>query len=249
MAPINAQAIERLCRPGREPLLTFDDAVRCLHAFGPRCRFIKTLPAGAMLLDVGAGDGSSQVFRHWPEPPRNDLRMFAWAKVEGSSFDLYEGSEVGIWPASPPAFDGRRFDAIMAANFIEHIDDPIAFVRWAIARLTQRGRLYLEWPRPEAKFLPTATELAALGLPIMAGNYFDDATHRPAVPDFGAVSAAIAGFGLALRESGIVGVPFVDQELAIHATRGHDTVSLTMAYWSMTGWCQYLVAEHAGSTL
>jgi hypothetical protein len=205
------------------------------------------LPAGAALLDVGAGDGSSQVFRHWPEPPRTDLRMFAWAGVKGSSFDLYDGSEVGFWPDNPPAFGGRRFDAIMAANFIEHIDDPIAFVRWAVARLTQRGSLYLEWPRPEATFLPTTAELAALGLPIMTGNYFDDATHRPVVPDFGAVSAAIFDAGFALRESGITCVPFVDQELAIHAARARDTVSLTLAYWSLTNWCQYLIAEQAGS--
>ena len=244
----DARAIERLCRPVREPLLSFDDAVRNLHAFGPRCRFIKTLPPSAAVLDVGAGDGSLQVFRHWPDPPRPDLLMFAWAGIKGASFDLYDASEVGSWPEHPPSFGGRRFDAIIAANFVEHIDDPIAFVEWSIARLAPGGRLYLEWPRPESALLPTTADLAALGLPIMTGNYFDDATHRATIPDAGAVRSAIAGAGLTLRENGIVSVSFVDQELAIHAARARDTVNLTLAYWSMTGWCQYLVAEAGHSS-
>src|SRR5215470_20229984 len=113
---MDARAIERLCRPLREPLLPFDQAIESLHALGPRCRFVKTLPVGAALLDVGAGDGSLQVYRHWPDPPRHDLRMFAWASVEGANFGLYDGSEVGTWPDTRPEFGGRQFDAILAAN-------------------------------------------------------------------------------------------------------------------------------------
>jgi hypothetical protein len=45
-----------------------------------------------------------------------------------------------------------------------------------------------------------------------------------------------------MRESGTVAVPFFDQEVAIHAARARDAVNLTLAYWSMTGWCQYLIA-------
>jgi SAM-dependent methyltransferase len=240
---MDARAIERLCRPGREPLLSFDQAIHGLHAFSPRCRFVKTLSASATLLDIGAGDGSLQVYRHWPEPARNDVRMYAWAGEKGSSFDLYDGSEVGVWPDHTPDFGGRLFDAILAANFIEHIDDPIAFVAWCVSRLAPDGRLYLEWPRPESAPLPSATVLRALGLPIMAGNYFDDASHRPVVPDFDTLRAAMHGAGMKSRESGTVAVPFFDQEVAIHAARARDSVNLTLAYWSITGWCQYLVAQ------
>jgi hypothetical protein len=116
-------------------------------------------------------------------------------------------------------------------------------VAWAISRLAPGGRLFLEWPRPLSASLPTTADLAVLGLPIMTGNYYDDATHRRAVPDFDAVRATIEGAGLSLRESGTASVPFIDQEVAIHAARRGDTVNLTLAYWSMTGWCQYLVAE------
>jgi SAM-dependent methyltransferase len=240
---MDLQTIKRICCPGRKPVLTFDQAAYALNAYGPRCRFIKTLPLGASVLDAGAGDGSLQIFRRWPDPQRTDLKMFAWAGIKGSSFDLYDGHEVGFWPDNKPSFGGRRFDAVMAANFIEHIDDPIAFVEWAISLLTSNGRLYLEWPRPESALLPTTAELASVGLSIMTGNYYDDSTHRHSIPDFDAVLAATRACGLSLQESGTVCVPFVDQELAINAAASGDTVSLTLAYWSLTGWCQYLVAS------
>jgi len=239
---MDARAVERLCRPGRDPVLSFDQAIEGLHAFSPRCRFVKTLPHGATLLDVGAGDGSLEVYRHWPAPARADLCLFAWAAERGERFDRYEGWESGIWPRQPPAFDGRMFDAILAVNFIEHIEDPIAFVHWAAARLEVGGRLFLEWPAPVSATLPEQPELAALGLPIMTGNYFDDATHRPEVPAFAAIKNAVIGAGLSVRESGTATVPFFDQEVAIHAAIARDAINLTLAYWSMTAWCQYLVA-------
>jgi SAM-dependent methyltransferase len=245
---MDARAVQRLCRPARQPVMSFDQAIESLHAFTPRCRFVKTLPLGAALLDAGAGDGSLQVYRRWPQPSRADLHMFAWAFAKGTNFDLYDGSETGFWPDHPPDFSGRSFDAILAVNFIEHIDDPIAFVKWSIARLNPGGRLFLEWPTPRSVTLPTTAELAALGLPIMTGNYFDDATHRPDVPDFGAVRDAIVGAGLTIQESGTVAVPFFDQEVAIHAAKAGDTVNLTLAYWSLTGWCQYLIAERSSQS-
>jgi hypothetical protein len=240
---MNLEVIENLCRPGRASALSLDEAIYSFHALGPRVRFLKTLPLGAAVLDAGAGEGSLQVFRTWPEPKRDDLKLFAWAGEKGAGFDLYDGHEVGFWPEHKPRFGGRAFDAVLAANFIEHIDDPISFVDWATSLLTRHGYVYLEWPRPEAINLPTTAELASIGLPIMTGNYFDDATHRQAMPRFVDVRDALVAQGLKIREAGTVRVPFIDQELAIHAAAARDTVHLTLAYWSLTGWCQYLIAE------
>jgi SAM-dependent methyltransferase len=239
---MDVRAVERLCRPDREPVLSFDQAIESLHLFSPRCRFVKTLPHGAALLDVGAGDGSLQVYRNWPAPDRHDLRLFAWAATKGAQFDRYDGYEIGHWPNTLPDFGDRLFDAILAVNFIEHIDDPMAFAQWAPSRLNPGGLIFLEWPAPISATLPTAEEFRAVGLPIMTGNYFDDATHRAVIPQFTAVADVLIGAGLSPRESGTVAVPFFDQEVAIHAANKRDAVNLTLAYWSMTGWCQYLVA-------
>jgi SAM-dependent methyltransferase len=240
---MDVHAVERFCRPDRAAILSHDEAVFALHAFSPRCRFIKTLPLGASVLDVGAGDGSLQIYRSWPGPARADLKMYAWAADKGPGFDLYDGYEIGVWPDDPPRFGGRKFDAVIAANFIEHIDDPIDFVKWAVSVLEPHGSIYLEWPRPETTALPSCVQFAAIGLPIITGNYFDDGSHRRAIPDVGRVTATLAEAGLALRESGTACVPFVDQELAIHAASLGDAVGLTLAYWSFSGWCRYLVAE------
>ena len=62
--------------------------------------------------------------------------MFAFAIERGGMFDRYDGYELGSWPDVKPDFGGRQFDAVFAANFIEHIDQPIEFIRWAVNRLT-----------------------------------------------------------------------------------------------------------------
>jgi 2-polyprenyl-3-methyl-5-hydroxy-6-metoxy-1,4-benzoquinol methylase len=181
-AAMDIDRIREWTRSAKRTALSDAAALEAWHILGAQCRFVKSLPPEAAVLDVGAGDGSLQVYRSWPPPPRPDLTMFAFAIDQGIMFDRYDRYELGTWPDARPDFGGRRFDAIFAANFIEHIDQPTEFIRWAANRLTTRGRVYLEWPRPEALTLPTAGELHAIGLDVMTGNYFDDATHCETAP-------------------------------------------------------------------
>ncbi len=229
--------------PAQTTIMPAGDATYALQTFGPRARFVKTLPRNASLLAAGAGDGASIVFKSWPAPARNDLRMFAWAGDKGSHFQEFEGFEVGFWPNNPPNFAGRRFDAIMSCNFLEHIEHPLRFLQLCGERLTSGGRLYLEWPRMESIGLPSTRELAAAGVYVMTGRYDDDDTHRPDLPKYEDVVAALSEQGFKLTEHGIARVPMVDQQVAIHARRSGDLVGMTLAYWSLTGWCQYLIAE------
>jgi SAM-dependent methyltransferase len=239
----SASQIAEWSDPSQEPVMTTDDATHALHSFGPRVRFIKTLPVGATMLDAGAGDGSTIIFKTWPSPARQDLKMFAWAGDRGAHFDRFDGHEVGFWPQHPPDFGGRKFDAAFSANFIEHIDDPQHFIRRAAERLTDQGRIYLEWPRLESLDLPTVPELAAVGVRVTTGRYHDDGTHRTKPPLLQDVTETLTQAGMRVTEHGIVRVPMVDQQVAIHARRSGDLVAMTLAYWSVTGWCQYLIAE------
>lgn len=220
-------------------------ATEAWHSLGSQCRFVKTLPHAASVLDVGAGDGSLQVYRNWPPPARPDLTMYAFASERGGMFDRYDGYELGFWPEARPDFGGRRFDAVFAANFIEHIEAPMDFVRWAADRLTSRGRIYLEWPTPISRTLPTAPQLQAVGLDVMTGNYFDDATHRPDLPTALAVHEALTGAGLAIETAGIARVPYFEDHMLAMGRSGADRVSQTLAYWSFTSWCQFVVAQRA----
>jgi SAM-dependent methyltransferase len=213
------------------------------HSLSHQCRFVKTLQAAASVLDVGAGDGALQIYRKWPAPERLDLKMHAFAMDRGSMFGHYDGYELGAWPEGKPNFCGRRFDAIFAANFIEHIDEPIDFVRWSAGHLSARGRIFLEWPRPESLSLPTATELHAIGIDVMTGNYFDDATHRSELPSTEAVHACLMSAGLKVEAAGTLRVPYFEDHLMAYGKRTDDMVSRTLAYWSFTGWTQFVVAQ------
>ena len=243
MPPLTADHIAAWSDPAQHSALSFDDAVRAMHALGPRVRFLKTLRFGASMLDAGAGDGGAMILRDWPEPARQDVSMYAWAGERGSLFDRYAGAEVGFWPQDPPRFGGMKFDAVFSANFIEHIDDPLTFVEWACDRLAPRGRLFLEWPRPESVSLPTTASLAARGVRVATGAYHDDSTHRQTPPAIEAVMEALKAAGLRIAERGISQVPFIDQQVAIHARRADDFVAMTLAYWSYSGWLQFVVAE------
>jgi len=227
----------------RKRVLSDSEAVSAFHSIGARCRFLKTLPLNATVLDVGAGDGSLHLFRDWPPILRSDVRVYAYAGERGKNFDRYDGSEVGWWPRQPPSFDGMPFDAIMACHFIEHIDSPLEFVSWACDRLAPWGRIFLEWPSPQSVRLPTTAVLRARGMNIMVGNYFDDSTHRTEAPDMQRVVGKLQAVNMQITEYGIARVPFIDGEMLSAARAKNDIVDSTLAYWSFTGWCQYVTAQ------
>jgi cyclopropane fatty-acyl-phospholipid synthase-like methyltransferase len=164
--------------------------------------------------------------------------MFAFAMTRGAQFGQYERYELGSWPETQPVFDGIAFDAIVAVNCIEHIEGPITFIRWAASRLSQRGRMYLERPTPRSIEMPSADELRTFGIDVMAGNYFDDATHRDELPATAAVHDALHASGLTVEEAGIARVPFFEDHIWHIGKTKNDLVARTMAYWSFTNWCQ-----------
>jgi SAM-dependent methyltransferase len=164
---ITPQSVAAWSDPSIKPLMNADEAIAAFHALSAKVRFIKTLPVNASLLDAGAG--STILFRDWLEPVRRDLRMFAWAGERGEFFVRFEVAEVGLWPNDPPRFGGQQFDAVMSVNFIEHIDDPLFFVRFCAERLAPRGRIYLEWPRAESINLPSTAELETADVPFSRG--------------------------------------------------------------------------------
>jgi SAM-dependent methyltransferase len=230
---------------GRPRLLSDPAAIEAFHLFGPRVRYLKTLPLGCSVLDVGAGQGALHIYRQWPGFARGDLRLFAYAADPGPNFEHYDASEIGMWPEAPPRFGAQPFGAIMACNFIEHIDDPLAFVRWACGRLAPGSLLYLEWPRLESIALPSTAALRERGINVMVGSYFDDGSHRQDMPRVEDVQREMIAAGLSVEVWGVVRVPFIDGELVSAARAANDLVGATLAYWSFTGWCQYLIGRCA----
>ena len=245
MGTINAQEDIRAWfnQPIRRTL-SDGDLLESFHLQHPSKVFLKNLPIGASVLDIGAGDGSLSIFKRWPSPARPDLRLYAFSLAKGEKFDDYDGYEIGDWNLTKPMFDNMRFDAIMCVNFIEHIDDPAGLIRWVAEHLNPGGHVYFEWPTDASRFCPRLADLDAMGFGCITGNYFDDRTHRKWLPSARFVRRKARRSGLSIVSAGVVSMPLMEDELLGHFRDTGDIVSLQFAYWLKTGWVQFLTATH-----
>jgi SAM-dependent methyltransferase len=220
-----------------------EDLVEFLHLTHPRTIFVKSLRRAAVLLDMGAGNGSLQVLRGWLKPLRRDITMYAYAMEPGEGFKAYDRWEVGEWPKRKPDFGGENFDGIFASHFIEHIPGAPEFIGWAAERLKPQGRLYLEWPSPNSKTLPTLEEVRSWGIPIIISNYHDDATHRD-LPERTLVVESIEESGMVVEQVGFISNPLVEEEALAQFKKGvKDEFLMQSAFWSHTRWAQFVVAS------
>ena len=77
----------------------------------------------------------------------------------------------------------------------------------------------------------------------MIGNFFDDSTHQSAIPNSASICKRLVENGLIIDIVGAIRVPFMADELLAYGRETDDIISRTMAYWSITGWCQYIIAQ------
>lgn len=222
--------------------IPLDHVLESYHSMHPRAVFVKSLPTNAVLLDVGAGDGGLEVFRRWPAPARPDIRLFAYSLEKGSSFDEWDGYQLGNWDEGPPDFDGRKFDAIYSSHFIEHIKDASSFLRWCASMLTEGGRVYIEWPSANSLSSPAMSELKEIGFKHLTGNFRDDPTHKE-LPDRIEVVRQLRKNGLVVDAEATIRMPVFEDALLQHYRATDDVVSLQFAYWLRTGWCQFVAAH------
>jgi SAM-dependent methyltransferase len=169
--------------------------------------------------------------------------MYAYAAQRGERFDAYDAHETGCWPQQPPVFGGQRFDAIIACHFIEHLDDPAGFVSWAIGRLTERGRIYLEWPSDHSLTLPPREYFSSAGIPLVISRFDDDRTHKD-LPSRSDLCEVLVRAGASVEVSGVIRYPWLEEELLAHWQRGAaDAYALQAAFWSRTKWSQFVIGS------
>lgn len=170
-------------------------ATRCRQALvtwlRPRGKlaFLRSLPSGASVLDVGCGNNS----------PRD-------AKVLRPDL-VYTGLDVGdynqqdsiryadAYVVVPPAgfanairANAGRMDAVVSSHNLEHCDDPGAVLHAMAVALRPGGRLFLAFPCEESVHFPSRRGTL---------NFFDDATHQ-AVPRWEPVVDTLRACGLTL---------------------------------------------------
>ncbi len=220
--------------------LTPDEIDAWLHLSSPRVRFLKTLPHGASVLDLGAGDGSLALFKTWLKPHRPDLRLFAVSLADGPHKALYDGWENKNFETDEP-FPGQSFDAVFSSHFVEHIEGgPTRLMPWVAGRLTALGRVYIETPSHFSKSGPRRESLRAMGHLVSTTNFYDDGTHKDTV-DLDTLRRSFEQAGLFVDESGYWRNPFLEPILLDLSRTTHDEFHATAAVWMTTRFAQYVI--------
>lgn len=166
--------------------------------------FLKSLPPGARVLDVGCGNNSprdAKVLR--PDIVYTGLDVGDYNQQDSLRYaDAYEVVPPAAFAAAIAAHAGTM-DAVVSSHNLEHCDHPAAVLRAMAAALRPRGQLFLAFPCE-----------ASVGFPHRRGslNFFDDVTHQ-AVPRWERVVQA-------LRSSGVT---------PVYATRRYRPVLLAVA--------------------
>lgn len=225
------------------PLLPLDDeAVEALFwSFHPRFRFFKTLRAGARLLDIGAGGGGLQFWRDWGPPPRPDIAMYGVDQARGEFADRYQGWQTIDLDAAVPLFPGIRFDGFLMSHVLEHLADPSRLLAWMATVAAPGARIYLEWPHPDTRGLPSAELLRQRGFDIQIFNFNDDATHL-ATPSLAEAAAMLLAAGFDVRKSGRVEPGLAAQELLARGVRADVMAWRQMGLWGVSGWSAFAIA-------
>ena len=239
---MNIEEIVEWYHRERKPAISGPLAQELYFQFHPRTAFLKMLPVDARVADIGAGDGSLSVFRKWPEPARKDLRLHAYSIEKGAQFDAFDSYEISDWNVSPPEFEGRQFDGVICAHFIEHIADPTSFAQWSGRKLVTGGRVYLEWPSDASVDLPSRDDLLERGVSLIISRYHDDSTHS-SLPRRREMIVALENNGLEIEQQGVVSLPWLEEQLLANFKDAADPFPRQAAFWSATRWSQFVIAR------
>lgn len=225
------------------PALTKDQTIHYYHTSSPRTVFLKSVPSEGAGIDLGAGDGGTRKIRDWLHPPRPDIRLFAVSLEQNQGLAEYEERWIGDFEQNVPRFSRDTFDFILCCHFVEHIKDLWRFFGWVSSTLSPGGRIYIEWPHPDAKLQPRREDLFKLGYRPVITNFYDDATHVDAWNQEQLAEIA-KSLGLRLTAWSQIKSPWVGDQMRNVALRGGgDDVDLTFAIWAHVGWAQYAIFE------
>jgi SAM-dependent methyltransferase len=170
-------------------------ATRCRHVLAawlrPRGKqaFLRSLPPGARVLDVGCGNNSprdAKILR--PDLVYTGLDVDDYNQQDSIR---YADAYIVVSPAEfANAISAHRdqMDAVISSHNLEHCDDPAAVLDAMVAALRPSGRLFLAFPCEQSVRFPKRRGSL---------NFFDDATHR-LVPTWGRVLGTLRGRGVTL---------------------------------------------------
>src|SRR5438132_1755192 len=218
--------------------ISSSDLVELFWQAHPRFLFLKSLPSGANLLDIGAGNGGLVHWKEWLKPRRADLNLYGVERNVAEYRDLYTGWETLDLDKQLPKFPGVKLSAFFASHLIEYLSTPELLVRWLATTAEPGARLYLEWTSPTTLELPSQRQLQKFDIDVLTSNFMDDWEHKQS-PDLATLCGWLTASGFEVMSSGAVDAGILGEELF---ARGVDQDSRSMGYWSLTHSSLYAVA-------
>jgi SAM-dependent methyltransferase len=210
------------------------------QSINPRCIFLKNLAVNSELLDLGAGDGSLSIFKEWPLYKRLDIKMHALSLDKGVNHHKYNSWEIANFEKDPNLFADKKFDAVVCAHFIEHMEDPEQTIRFLHKVLNKNGEVYIEWPHEISKKMPSRDKILKNGISISTTNFYDDKTHI--CPwDSKYVLNLFEKSGFECRTVGRIFMPYLAEEMIFKGLTEKNMATTTLGYWAFFGWAQYMI--------
>lgn len=170
--------------------------VKTLKSYVPYAKntFIRSLPSGASLLDVGCGNHApTRAKRLNPALDYHgiDIVPFFLDESDYEAADELRFVEPDEFVAGLRSWGSSRFDAVLASHVLEHVNDRPGTIR-AIAEVVKPGgTVYYAFPsRRSVRFPSRAGTL----------NFYDDPNHRDLPPDVDLVLKLSCEAGLRPRE-------------------------------------------------
>jgi len=167
------------------------------------------------ILDIACGDGMlTQVLSNQP-------RVQSICGVDLSA-DVVKVAEARKYNCSvefqASAFEEyqteRKFDAIIAVNVLEHVDDHILFLRKAKERLKPDGRLFIYVPNADSLHVLLAVEMGVIPDKHFLNKWQKEFVHHTIHYDLGLLEDHIRKAGLNIKDSGsIIFKPFSNPQL------------------------------------
>jgi len=219
-------------------------AVRFLEFSSDKYRYLKNLPEGSLVLDIGTGDCRRLRYRsHF----RSDLIQYGVDLKENEACRKHvrEFFVCDVARDALPFRDGF-FDLIVLSHVIEHIPRvSIQSVLSEIRRtLKKGGHLFIELPSERTTKLVSGSTLRKFGLPVGTLNFADDPTHISPLT-LGELRGILETNGFSVTKCGDVREPVKKAFSPLLLFAGvllRSENLATGALWSLVNWASFAVA-------
>jgi len=219
--------------------------VRFLEFSSEKYAYLRSVPSGGRVLDIGCGDCRRLRYRSYF---RNDLICYGLDIREHISCRglLKEFYRMDIRERALP-FENDFFDLIVLSHVIEHFPKEVLadLLREVKRALKENGYLYVEIPSEKTARLVSAKALKKYGLPVTTFNFFDDKTHISPYSML-EVSRILGENNFSIAEYGEIREPvkrLLSPFLIIAGLITRDESLVTGTLWSLVNWASYVVAK------